>query len=73
MNNTKQQSEDDSNPQQGTTLLVSNSQVTPMTNTSPNIGSPSGSHQSKFKISATRRDDRKLFVGGLPPEGKMYS
>jgi len=54
-------SNDNSNPQQGTS-----STTTPTSPSTPiNFQKP-----EKFKIPPTQRDRRKLFVGGLPPEGK---
>mmetsp|Transcript_4439 Transcript_4439/g.5766 ORF Transcript_4439/g.5766 Transcript_4439/m.5766 type:complete len:343 (-) Transcript_4439:329-1357(-) len=52
-------SNDNSNPQQGTS-----STTTPTSPSTPiNFQKP-----EKFKIPPTQRDRRKLFVGGLPPE-----
>ncbi len=51
---------DDSNPQQGSTA--------PTQIHSPTNGPPTDN--TMFKIPPTKKDNRKLFVGGLPPKGK---
>lgn len=53
-------SDDYSNPQQGTT---SQPPVTQSQEIEAGLS-------KQFKIAPTKRDSRKLFVGGLPPEGK---
>jgi len=53
---------DDSNPQQGSSNTNAASSTTCATNKS--------AERRAFKIPPTKRDERKLFVGGLPANSK---
>jgi len=48
---------DDSNPQQGNTNVASSKEIT-------------NKRHYMMKVPPTKRDNRKLFVGGLPGAGK---
>lgn len=64
----KEKRNDDSNPQQGTGGAKA-SQDSPPEKTSVDANAPMRYSRPSLKIPPTAKDERKLFVGGLPPNG----